>query len=190
MSNSRFFGGPRSAVRGLFFAMLLLGCASKPKVPMTPPPWTTAPSAVVDAFCGKLRGEAMASDAPMAIVSTTQPLVSGASLRSLAHLYGKDAELSAAAQMVGASLQPLPIDIANARTCAWTPIEKIDPVRHVDLMVVELSSPFVNPFARNEAGLFARLSLGGRDSQWYWIPLAQRNGVWAIGNVFALDMHE
>jgi hypothetical protein len=166
------------------------GCTSQPKPPMTPPVWTAVPSAVVDAFCGKLRGEAMASDATQAIVKTTQPLVSGASLRSLAHLYNKDAELSVPAQLISASLQSLPLDFTNARTCTWMPIDKIDPVRHVDLMAVELSSPFVNPFARNEAGLFARLSLGGRESQWYWIPLAQRNGLWTIGNVFALDMHE
>ncbi len=157
---------------------------------MVPPDWTTLPSAIVDSFCGKLRGEGMASDTPMGIVSTTQPLVNGNSLRSVAHLYSKDAELSAAAQVISASLKPMPIDVANAKTCSWIPINKIDPVRHVDLMVVELSSPFVNPFTKNEAGLFGRYSLGGRESQWYWIPLGNRNGIWAIGNVFALDMHE
>lgn len=182
--------GLRSAVCGLFSALLLAACASQPKAPMLPPPWTTIPAAVVDAFCGKLHSEAMATDAPLAIVSTTQPLVTGTSLRSMAHLYGKDAELTPIAQAISASLQPMPLDIASAHQCAWKPIDKVDPVRDVDVMAVELSSPFVNPFTRNEAGLFARLSLGGRDAQWYWIPLGVRNGVWAIGNVFAIDMHE
>ncbi len=178
------------ALRSALCALVLAGCASQPSAPTTPPPWTTVPSAVVDAMCARLRSEAMASDAPMTIVSTTRPLVSGGALRSVAHLYGKDAELSDLAGVVNSSLQPMPIDLANTQTCTWSPIPKIDPVKDVDQMVVELSAPFVNPFTKNEAGMLARLSLGGRDAQWYWIPLGVRNGVWAIGNVFPMDLHE
>jgi hypothetical protein len=132
----------------------------------------------------------MASDAPVTIVATTQPLVSGGSLRSLAHLYGKDGEVSSLAQLITSVLQPLPLDTTNAHSCSWTPVKKLDPAAHHDVMVVELSAPFINPFTRGESGLFARLSLGGHDSQWYWIPLAERNGVWAIGIVLPTDMRD
>ena len=189
--NRRWFScALRAALCVLFSSALLAGCASKPKVPMTPPVWARVPPAIVDALCGKLRTEGLVSDGTTGIVSTTQVLVSGASLKSVAHLYGKDVEASLPAQLINASLQPLPIDIADARTCTWTPLDRIDPVRHVDMWVVDFSSPFVNPFTHDEAGMFARLSLGGHDSQWYWIPLGQRNGLWAIGNIFPLDMHE
>jgi hypothetical protein len=58
------------------------------------------------------------------------------------------------------------------------------------VLVVELSAPFVNPFVRGESGLFARMSAGGQGSQWYWIPIAERNGQWAIGRVTPLELHE
>jgi hypothetical protein len=149
------------------------------------------PPAVLDALCGKLKQEGVSStDVPVTIVTTTQPLISAASLRSLAQAYGKDAEVSALAQLINSALQPLPIDITAAHSCAWSAIAKLDPELHHDYMVVELSSPFLNPFTHRESGLFARYSLGGHDSQWYWVPLAERNGVWAIGSVLTIDMHE
>jgi hypothetical protein len=168
----------------------MLSCASHQPPPKAPE-WTSVPPAVLDAMCGRLKHEAMASaDAPVTIVATTQPLVSGGSLRSLAHLYGKDAEVSSLAQLINSVLQPLPLDIKDTHSCSWVSVKKLDPDAHHDMMVVELSSPFINPFTRGESGLFARLSLGGHDSQWYWIPLAERNGVWAIGIVLPTDMRD
>ena len=172
----------------LCLLLFTFSCASAP--PKKAPEWTRVPPAVLDAVCGKLKLEAMASDAPVTIVSTTQPLVSGGALRSIAHAYGKDAEVSVLAQLINSSLPSIPIDTADAHSCTWFPVRKLDPVVHHDVWVVELSSPFINPFTRGESGLFVRYSLGGHDSQWYWIPLAERNGTWSIGIVLATDMRE
>jgi hypothetical protein len=181
------FCGLQSAVCLLLTA--LLGCASAP--PPKAPEWTTMPPAVLDAFCGKLKQEGLTSmDVPVTIVTTTQPLISGASLQSLGHAYGKDAEVSPLAQLINSALQPMRIDVSAAHSCSWSGIAKMDPDLHHDFMIVELSAPFLNPFSRRESGLFARYSLGGHDSQWYWIPLAEREGIWAIGSVLPLDMHE
>jgi hypothetical protein len=52
--------------------------------------------------------------------------------------------------------------------------------------VVELSSPLLNPYARREAGLFARVSSGDHPS-WYWIALAPApDGSWRLRSVNVL----
>ena len=165
--------------------LLFFACASSAP-PIQPPAWTQVPGPLLDALCATLQGEGMSPE-NVVVVKTTQPLVTAASLRSVGHAYGKDADVGSLASAMPAS--PLPLALTDAR-CAWKPITKLDPVRNHDQMVVELSSPIPNPFTRNEAGVMARMSLGGHDSQWYWIPLAQRNGQWAIGLVLPMDMHE
>jgi hypothetical protein len=167
--------------------LLLASCAtSKPPAPL--PVWTQVPGVVLDALCSRLQNEGMSPDSIL-VVKTTQPLVSGPSLRSVAHIYSKDAEVGSLAQEITAATPPLPLDVANTH-CQWKPIAKLDPLSHVDRMVVEVSPLIPNPFAKSEAGLMARMSIGGRDAQWYWIPLGERNGKWAIGIVLPMDMHE
>jgi len=169
--------------------LLILLCACKSSAPpVEPPTWTQIPGALLDSLCAKLQNEGITPD-NIGIVQTTQPLVTGASLRSVAHNYGKDAEVGALAQVITSSTPSIPLAVKEAR-CAWHPIAKLDPVRYHDRMIVEISAPIANPFARNEAGVLARMSLGGQNSQWYWIPLGQKNGQWAIGIVLPLDMHE
>jgi hypothetical protein len=168
--------------------LLLAACASAPPPPTLPPPWTQIPPSVLDSVCAKLQEEGISAD-NLAVAKTTQPLVTAASLRAVANLYGKDADVASLAQLYTNAIQPLPLALTQSR-CAWKPIAKLDPVTHRDQMVVELSSPIPNPFMRNEAGLLARMSLGGHDSQWYWIPLGQKKGQWGIGIVLPLDLHE
>jgi hypothetical protein len=177
------------AVRSVQLALVavLFGCASSAP-PVQPPAWTQVPSVVLDALCSTLQNEGLSPD-NILIVRTTQPLVSGASLRSVGHAYGKDAEVGTLAQAINAAASPIPLAVTEAR-CAWKPVAKLDPLSHVDRMVVEISAPILNPFVRSEAGLMARMSIGGHDSQWYWIPLGHRTGEWAIGIVLPMDMHE
>ena len=182
--------GERAGVRGVFAMaslFLVAGCASKP--PINPPTWTEVPAVVTDAMCGRLRGEAISGDATIAIVQTTQPLVSQRSLQSLGAMYNRAGNPSAIMQSMASLSQPLPVRITEQ--CHWKPITTINPDAH-DEMVLQLSSPFVNPFAPQEAGVFARLSLAGRDAQWYWVPMAQRKGQgpWLIGMVLPMDLHE
>jgi hypothetical protein len=51
--------------------------------------------------------------------------------------------------------------------------------------VVELSAPFANPFGK-EAGIVARVSLGGQHPAYYYIPLASRGDHWVVGYVSVL----
>ena len=126
----------------------------------------------------------------MTVVRSTQPLASGASLRSLAHNYRTDSELAAVAQAINGTTPLMPIDFSMATSCKWTPIAKLDPVQQAQMSVVEFSSPIPNPFIRSEFGILVRLSVGGHDAQWYWIPMAQRNGAWSFGVVMPMDLHE
>ena len=168
-------------------AALLAACASSPPS-IQPPAWTQVPGPVLDSLCSALQNEGLSPE-NLLIVKTTQPLITAGSLRSVGHVYGKDAEVGSLAQMMGAATPPMPLALAGAG-CKWQPIDKLDPTRNRDQMVVEFSSPIANPFMRGEAGLMARMSVGGHDSQWYWIPLGQRKGQWAIGVVLPMDMHE
>jgi len=168
--------------------VLFAACASTPPPPTLPPAWTQVPPSILDTVCAKLQEEGISAD-NLAVAKTTQPLVTAASLRSVAHLYGKDADVASLAQLYTSGTQPMPLALTESR-CGWKPIAKLDPVNHHDQMVVELSSPIPNPFTRSEAGVLVRMSLGGHDSQWYWIPLGQKKGQWGIGVVLPLDMHE
>jgi len=167
----------------------LTGCASSSSGPVVQPPaWTQLPGVLLDSLCSTLQNEGVSPE-NLVIVKTTQPLVSGASLRSVAHVYGKDANVGSLANLLNTATPPLPLALSEAH-CKWQPIAQLDPVRNHDQMVVELSPPIPNPFQRNEAGVMARMSVGGHDAQWYWIPLGNRNGNWAIGIVLPMDMHE
>ena len=135
-----------------------------------------------------LRSEAISSEATIDLVKTTQPLVTPSSIHSLGTIYASKGKSAAVADAIVAGQRRLPINITGS-SCHWKPIETAEARSH-DEMLLQLSAPFINPFAHSEAGLFARLTLGGHDAQWYWVPLAQRKGVWAIGFVLPMDLHE
>ncbi len=168
--------------------LVAVSCASAPKT--TAPQLDRVPPVVVEAACARLRSEGIGSDATLHVVRTTQPLVNASSLRSLAHLYGRDVDASGMAQVFTAALPSTPIDLSHAQACAWKPIDKIDPVRDAQLTIVEFSAPFANPFTRGESGVMVRMSIGGHDAQWYWVPLAERNGQLGVGLVLPMDFHD
>lgn len=168
------------------FLLLAAGCASQ-KPPIAAPKWSEVPAVVTDAMCGRLRGEAISGDSTIAIVETTQPLITARSMQALGAIYNRAGSPAALSQNMDSLINPLPVRVTQL--CRWKPVAAIDPNAH-DEMVLQLSPPFVNPFAPQEAGVLARLSLAGRDAQWYWVPMAQRNGVWLIGIVLPMDLHE
>jgi hypothetical protein len=170
----------------VLLSLLLAGCATKP--PTTAPDWTELPPSIAEALCAKMRSEAVSSEATISVLKTTQPLVTPASIHSLGTIYPAVGKAAIVADAVIAGQKRLPINLAGT-SCQWKPIDAVDTRSH-DEMILQVSAPFVNPYARTEAGLFARLTLGGHDAQWYWVPLAQRKGVWAIGFVLPLDLHE
>jgi hypothetical protein len=178
-----------SALCLLTSALLTTACGTSRPV-TTAPELTSVPSAAIEALCTKLRGEGVATDAPLVVVEKTQPLIiTGASLRSLAHTYGKDVESSALAQAITSVVKPTPLDFQGT-SCAWQTIPRLDPVAQAQMTVVQFSAPFVNPFTKGESGVLVRMSVGNHDAQWYWIPLALREGRLGVGLVMAMDMHE
>ena len=167
--------------------LLALGCASAQ--PTHPPQWTELPPLVLDAFCASLRLEAMGKDTPIVVVRLTEPLITTNSMRALGDAYFKGGVPAQYARSLNEVLHPMPVSVPTGN-CAWQPVDRFDTQRHGDAWILQLSDAFVNPYARGEAGLFGRLTVGGHDPQWYWLPLAEQKGVWAAGRVAALDLRD
>lgn len=177
-------------MKTLLPALLLLAACATAVPPAKTPDWTEVPAPILNAFCSRLRNDAISRESQISVVKTTQPIVTASSLRSLGEAYFKIGDTVMLAEALNASLKPLPLNIAKGGSCTWKPIDHLDPKRDHEVLVLELSAPFVNPFVRGESGLFARISAGGQGSQWYWIPVAERNGQWAVGGVMPLELHE
>lgn len=177
---------PCDSLRGLITIALLamtLACATRPAAPLTAP--DTVPPAVLEALCGRLRIDAIASTAPLAIVSETRPLATQQSMGALAITSrGRVNGNRIAASAVEAN-RVLPLAVQDGQ-CTWRPVAPAQLHRYRDEMLVELSAPAANPFAPREAGLFARVTVGGEGASWYWISLVPYGDRWAVGGVGVL----
>lgn len=170
-------------------ALFLAACASQPQ-PQTPPmPLApdAMPESVVQALCQRLQAEGIASGAPVAIVRTTQPIVSTPALVALSSIVKRrSADPARAAAALHDSQRKLPVPLTG--DCEWIPRNAMDPKRDFDQMIVELSAPIANPFSPNEAGVFARVSLGGQHPSWYWVALLPRAGGWVVRSIDTLGV--
>ena len=176
----------RTILRG-FIALLplLSGCASAP--PARLPEWDALPPGIAEAFCGKLRSEAVSSEAAIAVVETTEPLITAASLRALAQAYGSGG--SVMPMSLDFSAPSLPVTLSSG-SCNWKKITSAEIAKYSDEMTVQFSRPIVNPFGKSESGVFVRFSVGGGDPQWYWLPIAERQGRWLVGYISPLALRE
>jgi hypothetical protein len=177
----------RTAIAFLHHALLLLlltSCASAPP-PEGPlaPEWDAVPAGIADAVCMRLKMDAIATG-KLAIVSTTQPLATPASIGALANIVRdpKPSRRAASAQVNRA----IPITLGGG-TCSWNAVPVADIARHSDEMLLELSAPLPNPYSAGEAGLFARVTLGGDYANWYWLPLLPTSGGWSAGMALPLS---
>ncbi len=164
--------------------LLLTACASAPQ-PAGPlaPEWEAVPAGIADALCLRLKMDAIATGA-VTIVQTTQPLATPLTLGALGNITKKRGKPSNA-PIVN---RVIPIVLTSAGSCTWTAIDVSAIPRHADEMVVELSAPVPNPYATGDAGIFARVSLAGEHSTWYWLPLVQRGGGWSAGLALPLSL--
>jgi hypothetical protein len=169
---------------------LLMSCASASVEPPVPE-WPAVPAAVMNTLCERLRIDAVAHEGDLAIVKTTQPIVSAGAIAGLARRNMKSGNLVQLAEDLSASQKTLPLLIPR-NGCAWKPIDYFDAKKQGDMMVVELSSPMRNPFARGEAGMFARVTLGGTMATWYWIPFRRNMAMndWLLDRVAPLGVWE
>lgn len=169
---------------------LLLSCASAGVEPPVPE-WPAVPAAVLNTLCERLRIDAVAHEGDLALVKTTQPIVSAGAIAGLARRNMKSGNLVQLAEDLSASQKTIPLLIPR-NGCAWKPIEYFDARKQGDMMVVELSSPMKNPFARGEAGMFARVTLGGTMATWYWVPFRRNMAMndWVLDRVAPLGVWE
>jgi hypothetical protein len=167
--------------------LLFAACATSPPPPPAPA-WTEVPRGVLDAFCAKLHDEGVSAETAVAVVKTTQPLITPESMAGLAEssMYARRFDAYAVAEEANREAEPLAV-VVPAGSCSWRPIAETAR-RSPDTLTLELSSPFKNPFARKTSGLFARISLARESATWYWVPLADRNGRWVVGRPVLLGM--
>jgi hypothetical protein len=163
--------------------VLLMACKSAPP-PVSAP--TSMPATVLDALCANMRSEGIASE--VAAVKTTEPLITRASMIALAtagFYHGKDDPARFAAALAAST--PKMDFPTNASRCEMRAIDAAGEARS-DVMLLQVSSPFVNPFTRGSVGILARISLANEAAQWYWLPIILRNGVWYAGRPLPLSV--
>jgi hypothetical protein len=178
---------------GMAAVLFFLAACATTKAPLPPrlPQWGSVPAAVLDALCANFRDEGISTSTTINVVKTAQRLlITPASMQALSEsqFYHGLKDAAHAASAVNAAVEEIPIAIPPG--CAWRPIEPQSGARYTDTMTLELSPPIVNPFARNEAGLFARLALAGEAPTWYWMPLVPRGEAWAAGRLTVLPYRQ
>lgn len=158
----------------------LTSCASTPPTPVAPE-WDALPAGVAEALCARLRADALATG-ELTIVRITQPLADTRSLAAVEAVSNPQGR-KAPAPIVNRAIPVL----TSGSSCSWKPIDVDELPRHQDEMVVTLSAPIPNPHSAGEAGIFARVSLGGAHDSWYWIPLMPRKSGWTAGMIQVLS---
>ena len=165
--------------------LLLTACTTRPPAPPLVAPDSVS-AAVLEGLCGRLRIDAIASPtAPLAVVSETRPLATRESMGALAMTArGRVKGNRIPASAVEAN-RTVPVTVRNGQ-CTWRAVAPAQIDGHRDEMLVELSAPAINPYAPKEAGVFARVAVGGDGASWYWISLHPYGDQWAVGNVSVL----
>jgi hypothetical protein len=159
--------------------LLALACASAPQPPPVPPPMV--PRAAVEVMCTRMHAEGMNGE--LRVVKNSQPLITASSIEALA-----DAMFYRGRSVAPVTAEPS-VPVETHASCSPQAIEAINP-RDSDVMVLQFSSPFENPFMRGQLGVIARLSLGNEAPTWYWIPIGKRSGVWGAATPLMLAVRD
>jgi len=176
----------------LLITLVFIGCASS----STPPPprvpqWSAMPSAILDSLCSSLRDEGISNATTINVVKTAQPsLITPMTMQSLSDEFFSHGALDSSRAAAAAASTAAEIPITIPATCAWRGIAPNTATRYIDTMTLELSPPIINPFARNTAGMFARIALAGEAPTWYWLPLVPRGETWTAGRLTLLPYRQ
>jgi hypothetical protein len=172
---------------------MFIACASAPKAPPPPrlPQWTAIPPAILDSFCANLRDEGISTSTTINIVAAAQPaLITPMSMDALSNLFFYRGPIDVLHAAAAATAQAAELPIGIPRSCGWRGITAQSVSSYGDTLTLEISPPIVNPFARNAAGLFARLALGNESPTWYWLPLIPRGDSWIAGRLTVLPYRQ
>ena len=174
------------ALRVALCALLLSACATKPATaPLTAPECDVIPVGVLDVLCSRLRMDAIAGTAPLAIVDTTRPLGTAEAMAALSRMGRGRTPAGRVVTSVQEANRKVPVTTTGG-SCAWLPVAERDLARHRDEMLVEISSPLLHPYFPRQGGLFARVTVGGEGASWYWIALAPHGTGWRVVQVTVL----
>jgi hypothetical protein len=145
-------------------------------------PPNMVPRAAVDAMCSRMKSEGINTE--LRVVKTSQPLITPQAMAALA-----SAMFFNGRGQTNMSVAPS-VPVQTAGSCVSRSIDTVTS-SDADVMVVEFSSPFTNPFARNQLGVLARVSLGNESPSWYWIPIGQNgNGIWGASSPIMISLRE
>ncbi|HEX7828483.1 MAG TPA: hypothetical protein VF787_02445 [Thermoanaerobaculia bacterium] len=142
------------------------------------PEWDVVPGGIADALCQRLQSDRFADS--LVMVKITQPIVTSRALSALYPMKRRPLEITPP------PTRAIPVDTMGG--CAWRAIDVADRARYADSVVVELSSPLINPAKTKEAGLFARVTIGGA-REWYWIAMRSRGGAWELAGISPIGVN-
>ena len=160
--------------------ILFVACAHKPPAPPPTPP-SMVPRAAVDAMCSRMHSEGINTE--LRAVKTSQPLITPQAVAALG------SAMFYSGRVAPQITAPISVPVQTAGTCVTRAVDSVSDSQS-DVMVVEFSSPFANPFARGQLGVFARVSLGNEAATWYWIPIGERGGQWGAASPLMLSIRE
>jgi hypothetical protein len=178
---------PASCVlRVLAIVAMLGGCYSASDQPLAAPDWDTVPAGVLNALCQRLKMDGTVGAGDVVVLNKTQPIASTHALAVLGSNEANKPTIERASQALQFGLKTLAVEVDP--TCGWTAADAVDLRRHSDVVIVEISAPVANPYVPPQAGIFARVSVGGDNASWYWISLVPIGGGWAVGTVTTVGM--
>jgi hypothetical protein len=156
----------------VLLALLLTACATT-QPPLRAPQWDAIPGGVVDALCQRLQQDRFADS--LVMVKITQPIATSRSLAALFPMQKRPLTITPP------PARAIPVETAGG-TCTWKAIDAAERGRFGDSVVVDLSAPILNPADPRQAGLFARISIGGA-YEWYWIALVPQRETWVLAGI-------
>jgi len=177
----------------LFALFLIMSCATADKAPPPPrlPQWTSVPAVVLESLCAEFRDEGISTSTTINVVKTAQPgLITPYSMQALSNSFFYHGKIDSGHAAADAKAGAIELPIAIPSGCSWRGIAPQTASRYTDTMTLEISPPIANPYARNTAGLFARMALADESPTWYWLPLVARGDTWAAGRLTALPYRQ
>jgi len=138
-------------------------------------------------MCTRLKAEGLTSE--VRVIKETQPIITQGVITGLAEASFNNKPVHAEVVQAILLTPLIPIEVP-ANTCVSRFVTSAEAARAMDVMILQFSSPFVNPFGRGQMGTLVRMSLGGESSSWYWIPLYYRGDRWLAGPPAPLSILE